>query len=158
MGDYPSTRRGHPRGLRRSHPTSRGGSNAAATSNPTQDRHDTPPTTTSPANLDSEGAQNIGNTRGRGGGRGARPLPTKTLDPAKAQRKIEHAQRMEQAAATRKEEGAAREAARFAESLEPPATNTPTPAQQGLPPIIPPPPPTTYPTHPNPYRPTGSNP
>ncbi len=49
---------------------------------------------------------------------------------------------MEHAAATRREEGAAREAARLAESLEPPATNTSTPIQQGLFTIIPPQPPT----------------
>jgi hypothetical protein len=57
--------------------------NAATATNPSQDRHDMPPTMTPPADLHSAGAQNTGNTRGRGGGRGARPSPGPCKGPTK---------------------------------------------------------------------------
>ena len=53
-----------------------------------------------------------GNTNRRGGGRGPQPRPTKTQDKDKEQRKKEHNARWEAAAAARRAEGAAREAAR----------------------------------------------
>jgi len=52
------------------------------------------------------------------GRRGAHSRPTKTPDPAKEQRKQLHAQRQEEAAASRKAEGAAPEAIRFASISE----------------------------------------
>ena len=45
---------------------------------------------------------NTGNTNRRGGGRGSQPRPTKTQDKTKEQRKTEHAQRQEAAAAKRR--------------------------------------------------------
>ena len=59
---------------------------------------------------------NTGNTNRRGGGRGPQPRPTKTQDKDKEQRKKEHNARWEAAAANRRAEGAAREAARQAEA------------------------------------------
>ncbi len=59
---------------------------------------------------------NTGNTNRRGGGRGPQPRPTKTQDKDKEQRKKEHNACWEAAAANRRAEGAAREAARQAET------------------------------------------
>jgi hypothetical protein len=59
---------------------------------------------------------NTGTTNRRGGGRGPQPRPTKTQDKDKEQRKKEHNERWTAAAANRKAEGAAREAARQAEA------------------------------------------
>ena len=73
-------------------------------------------------------------TRGRGGGRGARPRPTKAHDPARTQRQLEHTQRKEQAAVARRAWGAAREA----ELLGTIPVNDPnTPATTPQPPIPP---------------------
>ena len=58
---------------------------------------------------------------GRGGGRVPRPRPTKAMDPAKIQRKLEHAQRFEAAAASRRASGAAREATRLHTIMEHPS-------------------------------------
>ena len=57
-----------------------------------------------------------GKTNRRGGGRGTPPRPVKTQDKDKEQRKKEHNERWTAAAANRKAEGAAREAARQAEA------------------------------------------
>jgi hypothetical protein len=59
---------------------------------------------------------NTGNNNRRGGGREPQPRPTKTQDKDKEQRKAEHNARWEAAAANRRAEGAAREAARRAEA------------------------------------------
>ncbi len=81
------------------------------------------------------------------------PRPTKSHDPAKEQRKIEHAQRQEAAAAKRRAEGATREAARQSKApvgLELPNTGT-------TPPINPTPP-ITLPTLPLPPQTASHNP
>ena len=59
---------------------------------------------------------NAGKTNRRGGGRGPQPRPTKTQDKDKEQRKTEHNERWAAAAANRRAEGAAQEAARQAEA------------------------------------------
>jgi hypothetical protein len=65
-----------------------------------------------------------GNNNRRGGGRGPQPRPVKSQDPAKKHRKAEHEQRTAAAAAVRRAEGAAREAALLAPITEdPPLTN-----------------------------------
>jgi hypothetical protein len=84
-----------------------------------------------PADQDTEGGEaaagtshlpsvhppnNTGNSNRRGGGRGSQPRPTKTHDTTKEQRKKEHNDRWQAAAAKRRAEGAAREATRQAET------------------------------------------
>ena len=59
---------------------------------------------------------NTGKTERRGGGRGTQPRPSKTQEKDKEQRKKEHNERWTAAAANRRAEGAAREAARQAEA------------------------------------------
>ena len=98
---------------------------------------------------------NTGKTNRRGGGRGTQPRPTKTQDKDKEQRKKEHNDRWAAAAANRRAEGAAREAARQAEAnanKEPPVPGT-TPTINTTPPADPlhlPPTPPTKPYHPLP--------
>jgi hypothetical protein len=58
---------------------------------------------------------------GRGGGRAPSPRPIKAMDPAKTQRKLEHAQMLEAAAASRRASGAAREATRLHTIMEHPS-------------------------------------
>ena len=134
------------------------------------ERTETAPPLTDPP---LSGATSTSNTRGRGGGRGTRTRPTKTYDPQRAQRRLDHAHRTEQAAATRRAEGAAREAARLASipehaaittltqptlPINPPNLQPPIPPPQlPLQPPIPPPPtppPTTHPSLSSPLSPT----
>jgi hypothetical protein len=99
---------------------------------------------------------NTGNNNRRGGGQGSQPRPTKTLDKTKEQRKAEHNERWETAAAKRRAEGAAREAARQAAlntGQEPTYTGT-TPPTATIPPgtlpnlpLTPPTQPYTLPSH-----------
>jgi len=109
--------------------------------------HVAPPTDPLPQHT-----QNNNSTRGRGGGRGARPRPTKVYDPAKTQRQLEHTQRKEQAAAARRAWDAAREAARLATIPEndpsTPATTPQPPLSSTLPPPQPIVPPTLLPLQP----------
>ncbi len=117
---------------------------------------------------------NTGITNRRGGGRGPQPRTTKTQNKDKEQRKKEHNERWAAAAANRRAEGAAREAARQAETNtekeQPipgttPFINTTPPANPPIlpltPPTItynPPPPNTVDPTiDPNLANPTGDD-